>query len=308
MTTETFAAYAERWLTQVRHRVRPQTLDGYRQIVRAHWGPRLGAVPLDAIRRPMIRAGLRSLLASGRAPGSVRNDLRVLGVCLQDAVEDERIPTNPARGAGRGVLPRGTGTLGQRPLSEPELTAILLAARRVDADTYDLVALLALTGLRIGELLALRWDRLDLADRRATIATTKVRGGNVGPTKSGTVADIDLPLVAVDVLAGRHDRHPGTTHIFELHPGRAASYTWAFHRWHRVLEIAGLPDRATLHVLRHTYATRLIAVAPIEYVQRQMRHGTIRLAADLYARYREHRCLAALEKFAAPVRRLRRRA
>jgi len=294
----TFGPWAVCWLDAVAHRVRPQTLSNYRTSMTLHWIPLLGDLPLHAIRRSHVRAAMRTLLTT-RAAGSVRSDLRVLGACFEDAVDDELIPSNPTRNAGRGVLPKRQQ--GRVALTHDQLTRVLLACRR-DAELSEYVLLLSLLGIRAGELLGLRWDDLDLPGRAMTVARTRTKRG-VGPTKSGRVSVVEIPDFAAEILAWRHEEQRGSTWVFEGPTGHPRPYLWCWRRFSALMDDAGLPD-ITLHHLRHTYGTNLLAVADVSDVQRQLTHASVQTTVDVYAAARRHSVLPALNRVADPLRRL----
>ena len=102
------------------------------------------------------------LTRAGLAPGSVRQCHRVLSLLLDTAVDDNRIARNPAQGV---KLPRPRRAE-PRFLTETEVLAMVRAA----GDEGPAIAILALCGLRFGELAALRVRDVNLPRRRLTVA------------------------------------------------------------------------------------------------------------------------------------------
>ena len=154
----------------------PKTRDRYEGIIRAHVRPRWGKVRLSDVTHAEVQRWLARL---DLAPATVRKVHRVLSMIMAYAMKDGRLAVNPAAGVS---LPR---------VREPEKR--YLTDRRVaelaDAvgEEYGLIVLfLAYTGLRWGEMAALRVGRLDLLRRRVFVAesVTPVKGAmTFGPTK-----------------------------------------------------------------------------------------------------------------------------
>ena len=80
---------------------KPGTAEKYEMILRKHWLPRLGRLPLTGLTRDHIKTMLGEKLSAGLKPITVRGHLDVLRACLSVAVEDELIPSNPAARLGK---------------------------------------------------------------------------------------------------------------------------------------------------------------------------------------------------------------
>src|SRR5712691_8612265 len=151
----TVADYLEQWLSHSKGRVRGKTYDGYRGLIRLYALPVLGAVQLADL-RPLDLQGLySSCLERGLSGGTVLNLHLVLTQALSQAVRWGILAANPAAGA-QPPRPR-------RP--EPRVVDPALAARILSAAAgtpMELPCAIALaTGMRRGEILALRWSDLD---------------------------------------------------------------------------------------------------------------------------------------------------
>jgi integrase len=147
----TVAIFVEDWL---KHHVtlqrKPATTERYEMVLRKHWLPALGRLPLTGVTRDQIKEVLTEKLGAGLKPRTVKGHLDVLRACLTAAVEDSLTPVNPAARLGK-FLPR-TGE-GQEIdiFTRAELTALLEVAEQHMPDAYPIVLTLARTGLRIGE-------------------------------------------------------------------------------------------------------------------------------------------------------------
>ncbi|MCU0690027.1 MAG: site-specific integrase [Polyangiaceae bacterium] len=190
---------ARSYLDAARPSSKPSTLQSKADLLRLHILPALGERPAEAIDDATIASLTQRKLAEGAQPKTVNNILSCLRCVL-------------VFGAERGLvaeLPRFVWPCGRRTEAQPQ-------TQRSDDDTKRLVdaaepgwramIALALAGLRLGELLGLRWADVDLAKRRVAIRRTLVRG-IAGPPERGRPRWIALDEQAVTALrAHRHDR------------------------------------------------------------------------------------------------------
>jgi integrase len=163
------AVWAQRWCDGLVH-LKPSTLERYRGIVNTHILPVWCNWQIGRINPSDVNGWLSTLVADGLRPGSVRQTHRVLSLILDAAVQDGRIGRNPARGAR---LPRQVRT-------EPMyLTPEQVGALAEAAGLYELTILtLAFTGLRFGELAALKVRRFDPVRRRLNVLESVTEVGS----------------------------------------------------------------------------------------------------------------------------------
>ncbi len=287
----------QHWYEVVGGRVEYETFVAYETAMRLHILPALGDREVRTLRRLEIRQYVIGELKT-RGHCSVRNDLSVLGIALEDAIEHELLPTNPARGAGKRLFPAAKKTR-RRPLENPQLKALLGCAESIWPGFFEWMAFLVLTGLRLGEALGVAWTDIDMEDKRMLVARQWRGRGRMKDPKGGVAATIDIPDELVDILRRRREREPLTTYVFENRRRRqpfSHSYFARLMQWS--VQRAGIIGRYSCHSLRHTYGTRLLACAPTEYTQSQMRHASIQVTVDSYGSYREHRNLPAINEMA----------
>ena len=193
----TVADWADRWLSS-QTGVKPSTLYRYGNLLRTHVLPSWGRHRLVDVTHADVAVWVAGLLTQGSAPGTVRQAHRVFSLLLGLAVRDGRIPRNPAE---RVPLPRVTR---QEPrfLTHDEVERLADAAN----EDGDVIRLLAYTGLRFGEMAALRVRRIDFLRRRLTIAeaVTEVGGRlEFGTPKTHQQRTVPLPATLAESLA-RH--------------------------------------------------------------------------------------------------------
>ncbi len=247
----TLAWWVARWLDTTGHRVRPATLRSYRQTMRVHVLPAFGSWPLADIRPSDVNRWTSDMRSRGLKPSTIATARRILAACLADAVKDRRVTWNAAQ---LSDAPKVEGSTRHRTLTAAEARALLDLARG-DADAGLLVTLALGTGARVGELLALDWEDVDLDRRTVSIHGSRSRSG-VGPTKSHRgVRTVALPPFALDALRAEARR---TGPIIAHHDGRAMIPERAGERWRTLRDRAGL-DGLRFHDLRGTYATLALA-------------------------------------------------
>jgi integrase len=181
-----FAEYAPEWIASYQGRtsrgIRPETLADYRADLGLDENGQatgkgavafFGRTPLAAIEPRDVKAYAAALAARGLAPASVRNALAPVRALLATAFEDGLIRGNPA--AALRVAQRVTeeDEVRAKALTEHQLRTLL---DEIPVEHRLFFELLAQTGLRIGEAVALTWADLDLGKRRLTVRRRIYRG------------------------------------------------------------------------------------------------------------------------------------
>jgi integrase len=247
-------------------------------IIRVQIEPRRGSVRLADVTHSAVQSWVGELAAT-RSAATVRKVHGVLSLILAAAVCDGRLACNPSEGVS---LPRVA------PAERTYLTHADVDALADACGDYRLaVLLLAYTGVRFGELAALRVGRLDLMRRRATIAesVTEVgkRGLVWGTPKGHERRDVPIPRFPVDDLAQHVAGHPTDALVFPAPQGG----TLRIRNFRRValdpaarsVGIAGLHP----HALRHTAASLAIASgADVKVVQQMLGHKSATMTLDLH--------------------------
>jgi integrase len=281
--TLTVGEYLARWLSHsVRDTVSQKTYERYESIVRVHLSPALGRIKLKAITPGHVRGLYREKLDTGLAPRSVLHIHRTLSKALKQATDDGLIPRN----AAASVKPPQPRREEMQPLSRDQVRTFLETVKGA--------------GLRQGELLALRWEDVDLEGTNPTLevcrslSETRGRRSFVTP-KSGHGRHLRLSKRAVSALrvhrkrqleervrkAGLWEDH-GL--VFPSEVGTPLSGRNLYRAFKIRVKRASLPQTIRFHDLRHTCATLLLrqGVNP-KFVQELLGHADISLTLNTYS-------------------------
>jgi integrase len=295
MTVRQFLDY---WLNHMKSQVAPRTHERYGEIALKCIAPLLGNVLLPKLRAVQISAAYSKALAVGRrngkgglAPRTVVHMHRILRQALGQAVDWEMLARNPT---DRLKPPKVEHTK-MRALDAPETAALLEAIRPY---RVFMPVLLAVTcGMRRGEITALRWGSVDLANAQVEIrlSTEQTRNGlREKETKTGRGRTVALTGLAVEELR-RHKvqqaeellrlgvRQSEDTYIVAQANGRPLKPNSLTHEFVRFIAGTEL-QRIRCHDLRHTHATQLLKsnVHP-KIVQERLGHEDISTTLNLYS-------------------------
>jgi integrase len=296
---EKLGPFLRRWLDEVaRPTLRASTYDSYDDILRAHLIPGLGRHPIATLTPADVQSFLNAKLKSGLSPRRVQYIHAVLRRALVTAERWGMISRNVARLVEPPRVPRHEIS----PLT-PEQAKTLIEAAKDDRHRALYVTALG-TGLRQGELLALRWEDVDLDAGRLRVRHTLANVGGtltlLEPKTDRSRRNVMLPDSVVTALRAHRtqqrkerlvsgSRWVDSGHVFTtLHgtPYHAATITRAFKA---ALTRAGLPA-CRFHDLRHAAATFLLAQGmTLEDVKNLLGHSSITLTSNTYGHVLEQR-------------------
>jgi integrase len=290
-STLPLAAAAEQMLRHLEAIGRqPSTLETYRAILHAHLLPRFGETELASLRQDQVEAFAADLLRKGLSARTRDGALKLLSQILAFAQRRGWCQENVCALVPR---PRVRPSSDIRFLDRKELAAFL-GAIDVSAEPYGhidraLFLTAAMTGMRQGELLALRWRDVDWKVKRVRVRHSCVRG-HLGKTKSKS-GERSVPMasrVAEEMRSLREHSsslkdddlvfaHPETGSFLPISPMRQ--------RFKSALKAAGVRD-IRFHDLRHTFGTRMAASPNVSMrnIQEWMGHRDYRTTL-IYADY-----------------------
>lgn len=267
----------------VRPRVKPGTYDNYRRCMEKHILPWIGGIKMKEL-TPQDIEGTAAKLRDHLAAATLRGVFRILRSMLAEAVERGALDKTPYRGIR---LPKGS-TKPPRVLTTAEQSKLEQAIR----GTGDMEYLLCLyTGLRVGEVCALRWEDVDFENGLIHVQRTAQRTGGgkeptaltVGTPKSeSSRREIPLPMFLADMLK---ELAGGVTqgYIFEGRDGGMRDVRTFQKKLKRICDGLGLKD-VHMHTLRHSFSTRCLEHGVgVEVLSALLGHSSPQITLKYYA-------------------------
>jgi integrase len=287
----TVGQYLESWLGDIEGTIRRHTYEQYKSVVGKHLVPEIGRTKLKQISRPAIRRLYREKKQTGLSSRTVEYIHVTLHKALKDAAEDGLINTNPAQGL---KLPQRDAKE-TKALSPEQVGALLEGAREDRLEALYVVALH--TGLRRGELLALRWNDVDF--EKGTIRVDESldqHGAFHAPKREESRRTLRLTPFSLAALKAHRarqneerlrvgERWEDNDLVFPNTVGKPMNPSNLYRREFRpLLSKASLEDEGfTFHSLRHTFATTLAerGIHPAT-AQKLLGHKDIRMTLAIY--------------------------
>ena len=293
LSRRAFSEWANEWVGSLH--VKPKTFVAYESALRNHVLPAFERRPVASITYRDCKAFVDRMLAKGYAPGTVSEARKVLRLVLADALRADAIRRNPA---DRLRVPRGTRQeMVFLSLKEVMRLADAIAnpprPRRHQLQTWPeyglLVRIAALTGLRAGEIGALRVGRVNPLLGRLEVAESvgEVHGELVyGPPKTYQRRSVPIPDALAGELRAHLDNRPGdpSAFVFTSPDGGPLRHNNFYGRFFKpAVRRAELDPRTRFHDLRHTAAALMINEgAHLLVVKERLGHSTIQVTADRY--------------------------
>lgn len=307
---KTFGDVLNLWMDNNRLRLKGGTINKYQSLIDTHILSGLGSVKIADLSSVQINRFLESKIVKGRidgagglSPSYVRSIMLVINAAMKYAVNEQLCP--PLRS----------------PICKPSVEKIELSIlsleeqKRLEAallDSFEGIRIgiyLSLhTGLRIGEVCALAWEDIDLAQKvihiRHTIA--RIRENNSSrstvlivdaPKTRASKRDIPISSAVLPVLQKLKSLSGGgflLTGTGDFVKPRTLEY-----RFHKILEDCGIAS-VNYHTLRHTFATRCIeAGVDIKSLSEILGHGNVSITLNTYVHSSLEMKRSQLEKLAA---------
>lgn len=273
-----FRSFVEEWEEQAHPTVKYSTQAHYKYVVNSHLLPVFGDVQLRLISRESIQTFLVGKLKEGLSWRTVKHCRTVLGTILGTAEVWGYIEDNPVR---KTRLPRRALQPEKTILTPEQLNSLL---EKLPEPSRSLVWLLVLTGLRIGELLALRWQDVDLKARFLRVSRTLYEGHFDEPKTRSSNRTVPLTARGVEILTSVRPEAPKPDAlVFCSKKGTALCRRNLRNRQlDPICEELKIP-KIGWHSLRHLHATLLDAVGtPLGTVQSLLGHSSPEITRGTY--------------------------
>ena len=281
LSRTTFREWADQWLATTVH-LKPKTRVSYESILHARVLPEFGDARIAAIEQVDVRRFVARLAEGGDQPGTIRNTFNVVRLVFGTAAGSGAIRVNPCTGVR---MPKSLRTE-MLFLSAAE---VLQLAGAIGDPFGTLVTFAAYTGLRAGEIGALRVGRVNLQQGSIEVreSLADVKGKLVfGATKTYAHRTVRLPMFLTCELAVHLASRPSRPDdlVFPGPTGKPLRHNLFYVRHFKPAVVrAGLPAGLRFHDLRHTCAALLVAQgAHPKAIMERLGHSSIQVTLDRY--------------------------
>lgn len=293
-TKLTVGEWLDIWLAEYKKPcLRPLVWESYEVIVRVHLKPAIGGLKLKDLRPERLQHLYNEKSASGLSASTVKHIHLVIHGALEQAMKNGLVVRNVSEAT---TLPRGEKKdIRALSLEEEEHFLEVLGEDRLGPAFITLLG----TGLRRGELLALRWEDVDLSQGILHVKQDMVRTKSEGlifqaPKTAKSRRTIPLPEEVVAELKRHKARqneeklalgpaYQDNNLVFTTEWGTPIEPRNFNRKFYQLRQKAGI-EGVNLHALRHTYATRLLEKGvSMKAVQELLGHSKYGMTADIYS-------------------------
>ncbi|SHF31303.1 Site-specific recombinase XerD [Desulfofundulus australicus DSM 11792] len=300
----TFGQFVKRWLRDYAEpNLAPKTVHRYRQMLETRILPAMGHLKIEQIKPLHLMEFYKNLQEDGiredGKPGglserTILHHHRLISAILQDAVEWQVIPSNPAS----RVKPPRVKKKQAACYDEEQIAAMLAALEKEDLKHRVLVYLAVFTGLRRGEIMGIEWKHINLETGTLEVrqAAQYIPGQGQftkGPKNEMSVRTLTLPAFLVDMLK-RYKKHwlehriklgdlwQGSDRLFTTWDGRPGHPEWPSQWFSKFIKKHNLPP-LNFHGLRHVNATLMINQGlPVKVISARLGHSNVGTTMDIY--------------------------
>lgn len=297
--------WLEQWLSLYLPNIEQSTKDSYQETIANRINPYIGSLPLKALNTNIIQQWVNTLLGIELSAKTIRNAYNILKPALDKAVTVRLITHNPCIGVEKPKLKKYQANA----YTKAEIHNILSLAK--NSDLYLVLVLELSAGLRLGELMALKWSDIDLETGIISITKSLYAGNGKkyvkAPKTLSGIRNIKVADKVLGVLKEEYKNYLAKKSNPDMfykdnnlvvckddgtpyHPDSVSK------KWKKFIKKNNIRD-ARFHDLRHSNATAMIEEGvPIKAVQSRLGHSDISTTMNIYVH-----CTETMDENAAKI-------
>ncbi|MBI2690577.1 MAG: site-specific integrase [Solirubrobacterales bacterium] len=302
-TNLTVASVAELHIAQLgagEGDVKPNTIRDYRSYLRVHLAPFFAEVKIEDVSIADVERFIVVQREKGLASSTVSNHVNFLHGVFAYAMRHEIIQRNPVALARKPRVRSARRDFAFLTIEEVEMVIGAYPVDHLTRTDRTIVVSAAMTGLRQGELIALRWSDIDLDGAQVFVRASISRGITGTPKSSTSVRVVPLAQRVIRVLREHraHSLYAVDSDLVFCHPHTGNPYdpSKMRDRFYEAMRTAGLGRKVglngggiTFHSLRHTFGTQMASAgAPLVAIKEWMGHADIQTTM-IYAKWAKDR-------------------
>jgi integrase len=269
-----FGEVATEWSTIIKNEVKSSTLRDYKSAMNFYILPHFGNTPISEISYANIESFRAKLTCSSKRKNNVLVPMRAV---MQFAYKSELIDKNPMDLVANLRVDKAD----IHPLSIDEVFCFLDV---VDPYYKSFFIVAFFTGMRFGEMSALKWKNVCFKRNVIQVRETRVNGEEGRPKTKGSLRDINMMPPVIEAMKDQKQiTSPNSPYVFlnkNIRPLTPASTNFLF--WKPALKKAGLEKRS-LYQTRHTFASLMLDSGEIPgWVQKMMGHSSLKMILEHY--------------------------
>jgi integrase len=287
----TVGQWMDQWVSLYLVNVEETTIVGYKGKIKNYIKPYLGKILLQSLRTEHVQKMINDMLARGLSPKNARETFNNLNAAMKKAHVLKMVRENPCMAVELPRVKRYHANV----YNVQTMKQVLSVAE--GKDIYLIVFLALMTGMRRGELLALRWDNVDLDKKVIKVRSNMVRGENAPvikePKTESGIRDLVigddvvhvLKQAKIQYLKDRMEQGPlfqDLGFVIRQKDGSPFTPDALTRKWRRFIDENNLPS-IRFHDLRHSNATALIqaGINP-KVVQQRLGHADVSTTLSIY--------------------------